>query len=84
MGASSAVFATSTALTCVMPNSLVSVVAMSMPSCVFTAVVIGFSIGAIKNDWVTWMGHAGYLGGIEFGALFWAVSIRRHPMGYMP
>ena len=77
MGASGSLLGIFAALTCVMPKHPVSLVIIPMPMFVAAALTAGFSLGALREGWLPYIGHADHLGGMAFGVLWWVVVLRR-------
>jgi membrane associated rhomboid family serine protease len=77
MGASGSILGIFAALTCVMPMATVTLVIIPMPMFVAAAATIGLSVGALKEGWMPYVGHADHLGGMAFGAFWWLVAMRR-------
>jgi len=76
VGASGSILGICTALTCVMPRMRVEFFWIPMPMWSFMAGAAVFSITAINQGWLPFVGHADHLGGMAFG-LVWGLAVLR-------
>lgn len=79
VGASGSLFGFLTMIACFSPSQPVGffLIPISFPMWSFLATTVGLSLTFIANSWLPGIGHAGHLGGITFGALYYALSLRR-------
>ncbi|KAH7321733.1 hypothetical protein BKA65DRAFT_87767 [Rhexocercosporidium sp. MPI-PUGE-AT-0058] len=82
MGSSGAISGLFAALACSMPTSRILLLFIPMPMFVAAALNVGISVGGMQGRWLQNWGHADHLGGMAFGALWWALAMRRRaPLG---
>ncbi|CZR58805.1 uncharacterized protein PAC_08697 [Phialocephala subalpina] len=84
VGASGALFGIITALTCVMPKHSIMLMFIPMPMWVAAGISVAASVAGLQGYWGQGIGHADHLGGMAFGVVFWALVLRRRPLGFMP
>lgn len=84
VGASGALFGILTALTCVMPRQSIMLMFIPMPMWVAAGISVVASVAGLQGYWGQGIGHADHLGGMAFGAVFWALVLRRRPGGLIP
>jgi len=79
VGASGSVLGILGALTLAMPNwrILIFPIPFPIPLLAATAAEVAFSLAAIRNDWLPFVGHADHLAGTAFGALWYLIALRR-------
>lgn len=78
VGASGPLFGLTAMLACLAPRLPVSLMFLpiSFPIVGALAATVGFSLASMNQGWLPWMGHAGHLGGISFGLLYYALILR--------
>lgn len=78
-GASGAIFGLTGFMAMSMPFVGVGLlfIPISIPIRTATAGMVALSVAALKEGWAPQYGHAAHLGGLVFGALWWAVALRR-------
>lgn len=82
IGASGAVMGVSAVATCLLPTMPISIflIPISIPLWLVTA---GYALfdGYYLDSQTSRTAHAGHLGGLAFGALYYAAYLRKSPMG---
>ncbi|KAL3422589.1 DnaJ domain-containing protein [Phlyctema vagabunda] len=76
IGASGSVLSLVTAMACIMPRARVSMFFIRLPIMAGVLLTTGLSLYALKTGVLPEIDHAGHLGGIAFGALWWLVAMR--------
>lgn len=78
VGASGPLFGLTTMLACLAPRLPVSLMFLpiSFPIGGVLAATAGFSLASLHQGWLPWLGHAGHLGGMGFGVLYYALILR--------
>lgn len=78
-GASGAIFGLTGFMACGMPFVRVGLlfIPVAIPIRIATAGIVALSIAALKEGWANQYGHAAHLGGLVFGALWWAIALRK-------
>lgn len=79
VGASGSLFGFLTMIACLTPYRPVSFlfIPISFPMWGTLATTVGLSLVCMAKSWLPFVGHAGHLGGIGFGALYYALLLRR-------
>lgn len=79
VGASGSLFGFTAMIACFNPTQPVSfmLIPYSFPMWGFLATAVGISLTFMANEWLPFVGHAGHLGGMAFGALYYATRLRR-------
>ena len=77
VGASGSIFGILSALSFVYPRMSVLLVFIPMPLRICMLGSAAFSLGAVSQGWLPWMGHIDHLGGMAFGFMYWLVVLRR-------
>ncbi|KAH8595297.1 hypothetical protein B0O99DRAFT_512532 [Bisporella sp. PMI_857] len=83
IGASGSLFGLTTALACLAPQMRVVVLIFPMQLGLAMFSGAAFSVAAIRQNWLPWVGHADHLGGIAFGVIWYLVVLRRGRTGHV-
>jgi len=81
VGCSGAVFGMLSALSFVAPEMRVLLLVIPMSLRMSMAISVVFSLAAIREGWLPWLGHVDHMGGMAFGAFWWLVALRRGRIG---
>jgi membrane associated rhomboid family serine protease len=81
VGASGSIFGMLAVLTCITPKAQVALFWIPMTLRASTILTVAFSVAAISQDWLPFLGHWDHLGGMAFGAFWWLIALRRGRMG---
>jgi membrane associated rhomboid family serine protease len=81
VGISGGIFGLVAAQTFIMPRDTIILGFIPMPYWAGLSISVAISIAGLQGQWGHNIGHAGHLGGMAFGALFWLLVLRRRSPG---
>lgn len=78
IGASGSILGLIAIATCLAPSATVRIfpVPIGFPLWAYTVALTGLSGAALINGWLPWIGHAGHLGGMVFGLVFYLYPLK--------
>lgn len=79
IGASGSILGLIAIATCLAPRATVRIfpVPVGISLWAYTVALTGLSGAALINGWLPWIGHAGHLGGMVFGLVFYQYPLKR-------